>query len=683
MLAILVALTAIPLISGAETVEKTWTPELMMKVRRIGSVQVSPDGRRAAFTVREAIMTEDKSEYLTHIHVAHFDGQNTRQLTQGDKSCDDPQWSPDNRSLAFISARGGRKNIWIIGGDGGEAVQVTDVKSDVTSLRWSPDGMWLAFTAIDPPTADEERRLKMKDDVRRVDEALKLNRLFVIAATARPGQGEEPRLLTPDALSVFTEGVRPGRAAFDWSPDSQSIVFAHNRSPRPDDWPTADLSLVHCPTGTIKAVARSARAESNPFFSPDGKFIAFTASDDPPTWPGTKTVQIVPAAGGSSQSLAATQDAFGRYSEILGWKADGSALYFTEIQGTSLQIMTLPLKGSPQKLSQARGMALSGVFLNATRTHFGFAWETLDQPAEAYVTSVDKFQALAVSQVNRSVPQASFGRTEVVRWKSTDGLDIEGLVTVPAHHKPGSRAPLLVIPHGGPMGVYTETFDGNAATYPVAAFAERGYVVLRPNVRGSSGYGKKFRYANVGDWGGGDYQDLLAGVDHLIKQGVADAERLGIMGWSYGGYMTSWTITQTKRFRAASVGAGVTNLMSFNGTADIPGFLPDYFGGEFWDKPEVYQRHSAMFQIKGVTTPTLIQHGERDERVPLAQGLELHQALKRQGCPTKMSIYPRTPHGIEEPRLLLSAMHENLQWFDDYLLKNRQHSDPSSATKPN
>ena len=159
----------------------------------------------------------------------------------------------------------------------------------------------------------------------------------------------------------------------------------------------------------------------------------------------------------------------------------------------------------------------------------------------------------------------------------------------------------------------------------------------------------------------------MTGVDHVIAQGIADPERLGVMGWSYGGFMTSWAITQTKRFRAASVGAGVTNLMSFTGTADIPGFLPDYFHGEYWDKFDAYRNHSAMFQIKGVTTPTLIQHGERDERVPLSQGLELYNARKRQGCKTKMIIYPRTPHGIEEPRLMLDCMNRNLDWFDQYL----------------
>jgi len=204
--------------------------------------------------------------------------------------------------------------------------------------------------------------------------------------------------------------------------------------------------------------------------------------------------------------------------------------------------------------------------------------------------------------------------------------------------------------------------------YPVAVFGARGYAVLRANIRGSSGYGFDFRNANFRDWGGADYQDLLAGVDQLVSKGIADPDRLGIMGWSYGGFMTSWAVTQTKRFKAASVGAGVTNLMSFTGTADIPGFLPDYFGGELWDVFEVWRAHSAMFQVKGVSTPTLIQHGDADLRVPISQGYEFYNALKRQGVVTKMVVYPRQPHGLQEPKLILDAMNRNLEWFDEWVM---------------
>ena len=416
----------------------------------------------------------------------------------------------------------------------------------------------------------------------------------------------------------------------------------------------------------------SKAAETSPLFSPDGKQIACTISDDPPTWGGARTVHLISVADGSTTKLAETYDGFGRYSELVGWSADGKQVFFTEVQGTSMKLLALPKKGGPVEVSRGpgmtlEGMSLGGVSLNSARTHFGFGWERLMEPAEAFMSAVVLYNPVVVSNVHKDLPKPPMIRTDVIRWKSSDGLDVEGLLTYPNDYKKGDKCPLLLVVHGGPMGVFTQTFDGSAGTYPVAAFASKGYAVLRPNPRGSSGYGKTFRHANYNDWGGGDFQDVMTGVDHVIAQGIADPERLGVMGWSYGGFMTSWAITQTKRFRAASVGAGVTNLMSFTGTADIPGFLPDYFHGEYWDKFDAYRNHSAMFQIKGVTTPTLIQHGERDERVPLSQGLELYNALKRQGCKTKMIIYPRTPHGIEEPRLMLDCMNRNLDWFDQYL----------------
>ncbi len=352
---------------------------------------------------------------------------------------------------------------------------------------------------------------------------------------------------------------------------------------------------------------------------------------------------------------------------ILGWSSDGHSIYCGEVKGTRSQLYTLPLRGEPSPLSNWDGAASAGVHLSRDGKTAGFAWEWTDKAPEAYVTKTDNFEPIVVSRINLRLPKAPLGETQVIRWKSADGREIEGLLTYPVNYKPGRRVPLLLVVHGGPAGVYLQSFVAAPSPYPVAAFASHGYAVLRANPRGSSGYGKEFRYANYKDWGGKDYQDLMAGVDHVIKMGVADPDKLGVMGWSYGGFMTSWIITQTKRFKAASVGAGVTNLTSFTGTADIPGFLPDYFGGEFWNGDQLYRDHSPVYKTKGVSTPTLIQHGEADERVPISQGKELFNSLKRQGCPVKMVVYPRTTHGIREPRLYLDAMKRNLEWFNDHL----------------
>ncbi len=665
----------------ASLADDRWTPELMMRIQRIGSVQVSPDGQHTAFAVRTAVMNDSSSEFVTHIHRTTPDGNRTRQLTQGEKSCDDPQWSPDGNWLAFISARSGTKNVWLIPSDGGEAFLLTDIKAEVSSFKWAPDGRSLAFTALDPITPSEEAAKRAKHDVRIVDQNIKKHRLYVVPMTSPPTVQREPKPLTPAEMNVGGELFRSGRPPFDWSPDGRRIVLAHTKSPVAEHWTTSQLAVIDVSSAEIRPLAQTEASESTPCFSPDGTQIAYVVSDDPPTWAGRRRLAVIPAAGGSPKLLADTHDDFGRYSELIGWAADGNRLYYTEMHGTSLKLMAMPLQGLPSELgaqthSPARfqGMSLGGVFLNSRRTHLGFSWEALNRPPEAVVTAIAPWKIRTVSHIQDAVVSLRSEtsvwpmppRTDVIRWKSDD-LEIEGLLTYPKESVPGKRYPLLVVIHGGPMGVFTQQFDGSAGNYPIAAFAERGYAVLRANVRGSSGYGAKFRYANYNDWGGGDYRDIMAGVDHVIQLGIADADRMGVMGWSYGGYMTSWIITQTNRFRAASVGAGVTNLVSFTGTADIPGFLPDYFRGEFWDDLETYRKHSPMFHVKGVRAPTLIQHGERDERVPLSQGQELYNALKRQGCTTEMVIYPRTPHGIEEPRLLLDCMERNLEWFDRYL----------------
>jgi dipeptidyl aminopeptidase/acylaminoacyl peptidase len=307
--------------------------------------------------------------------------------------------------------------------------------------------------------------------------------------------------------------------------------------------------------------------------------------------------------------------------------------------------------------------------LNRTGTALAYVGQDSDRAPEAYSAPLaDTLKSTKVSAVQPAF-SAALGTTDTVTWNGSDGQVIEGLLTYPVGYQPGTRVPLLLVIHGGPAGAFARSFIGMPSPYPTAVFAARGYAVLRANPRGSSGYGKEFRHANRADWGGGDYRDLMAGVDHVIAMGVADPERLGVMGWSYGGFMTSWVVTQTRRFKAASAGAAVTNLMSFTGVTDIPGFVPDYFGGEYWDVFDAWRAHSAMFNVKGVQTPTLIQHGEADDRVPISQGYEFYNALKRQGVSTKFTVYPRQPHGFTEPKMTLDAARANLEWFDRHVMK--------------
>jgi dipeptidyl aminopeptidase/acylaminoacyl peptidase len=665
-----------------------WTPEFAFKVKRVTQVRPSPDGRRVAFVVGTAVMEGEKSEWLSQIWVADADGRNQVQLTRGDKSSTEPAWSPDGQWIAFVSSRGGDKdakaNLWRIRTDGGEAEALTEEKGGAAGPRWSPDGRRIALLLTDARSDAEEKAAKEKRDWRVVGEDAKRIRLAVIPAE-KDADGKRPlRRLTSGDTSV---GNIEGAGHFDWSPDGKWIAFDHQPTPHIDDWPKGDISLVEVESGTVKTLATTPAAEAGPSFSPDGRWVAYEASAVPVRWGFASRIHVAPVAGGAPRALAAT---FDERPDLLGWTADGTRVLVSETRGTVGRLTALPVDGGAAADITPADATVDGAGLGASRLTVGFSSQAPDRAPEAFVAEVPVGRldittttgarkrtnaaraavAWAPVQVSRvqDLPAVALGRTEVVNWKAPDGKAVEGLLTYPVGYAAGTRVPLVVMVHGGPAGVFVRSYTGAPSPYSVAGFATRGFAILRCNVRGSSGYGREFRYANFKDWGGGDYQDILSGVDALIAKGVADPDRLGIMGWSYGGYMTSWVITQTKRFKAASVGAGVTNLMSFTGTADIPSFIPDYFGGEYWDNFDAWRARSAMFNVKGVSTPTLIQHGEADRRVPVSQGYELYNALKRQGVTTKMVVYPRQPHGIQEPKLMLDAMTRNLEWFDRYVL---------------
>ncbi|HEV7890597.1 MAG TPA: S9 family peptidase [Pyrinomonadaceae bacterium] len=651
------ALLAVASASLAQTAAPdTWTPEMQIKVRAVATPRVSPDGRRVVYTVSDAVTTADRSEYVSQIWMASADGKENVRLTYADKSSANPKWSPDGNWIAFTSNRKDNKNnLYVLRVSGGEAEALTDVKSGVGDFEWSPDGRSIAFMMADPKSEEEEKNDKARNDFRWVDENVKMSRLYLLPVEKDSAGKREPRKLTAENYNVNE---------LDWSPDGKAIVFSHSKTPVANDWTTSDVSIVDVASGKVTVFANTAAAENTPLFSPDGKSIAMLVSDVPPRWAQSGLIQIFPASGGQPKALSASYDG---QPNVAGWSADGRRLYFSEAKGTGTQVYAIDVAANRIDEIKVTPAVYTAITLNRSGTMFGFVRQTADSPQEAFVAAVSDFAPAQVSRANADTKMPPLGKTEVVRWKSSDGRDIEGLLTYPVGYQAGKKVPLILNVHGGPAGVFQQSFIGGRGVYPLASFASRGYAVLRPNPRGSSGYGLEFRRGNIKDWGGADFQDLMTGVDKVIEMGVADPERLGVMGWSYGGFMTSWIVTQTRRFKAASAGAPVTNLMSFNGTADIPAFIPDYFGGQFWEASELYQKHSPMFNVKGVTTPTLIEHGDADIRVPISQGYEFYNALKAQGTPTRMLVLPRQPHGPTEPRMQQAAMQANLDWFDKYI----------------
>jgi dipeptidyl aminopeptidase/acylaminoacyl peptidase len=451
---------------------------------------------------------------------------------------------------------------------------------------------------------------------------------------------------------------------FDWAPDSKTIAFTRWPATMFENWHKADVSEVDVASGMVKDLATTTAAETDPQYSPDGRFLAITRSGAKPQWAFESRIALINRSNGETRDLPATYDEQPR---IMGWAKDSSKIFFTESKRTRSYIGAMPVDGPPSVFFEnARGIFNADV--NPNGTYFGMTFESPDEAAEAYVMPVAGSSTMQrVSRANADIAKPALGRTEVIRWKSKDGMDIEGVLTYPAGYQKGQKVPLIMNIHGGPTGVFNEGFIGKSGLYPIAVFASKGYAVLRPNPRGSGGYGRAFRFANYNDWGGKDYDDDQAGVDKVIDMGVADPDRMAIMGWSYGGFMTSWTITQTKRFKAAVVGAAVTNLWSFTGTADIQSFIPDYFNGEPWDNFEPYRKNSPITHIKNVVTPTLILHGEADDRVPVGQGYEYYNALKRQGGIAKMVVYPRQPHGPREPKFVLDIMQRHVDWVEKYV----------------
>jgi dipeptidyl aminopeptidase/acylaminoacyl peptidase len=566
-----------------------------------------------------------------------------RQFTNSTKSEFAPRWSPDGRRLAFLSDRDEATQIYLMPTDGGEALRLTEGKNAVRAFEWSPDGKQIALLAPEAKTEAEEKKEKEKDDARVVDREDKHTRLWLI--------------------DVETKKVRPLSAAnwqiqeAKWTPQGDRLIVSATDHPEIDQ-DTNRIFSIAISDGAMKQIA----APRGPFgqlnVSPDGNSVAYLAARV--DGPSPHDLYSQPLDGGPARNL--TSGSIDRPIASFIWRADGSILALAQ-NGFRTQFYRVTPDG--KATAQSEFKVNPGSF-DATAKAMAFVGETAVQAPEVWLEigeDARPAEAESVTHFNDSWKQMPLVKPEFLRYKSFDGTQIEAALLKPVGYQAGTKVPLVVIVHGGPTGRWADSFQSWGQL-----LAARGYAVLYPNVRGSTGYGHRFLEMNRADWGGGDFKDVMAGVDYMIAQGVADPDRLGIAGWSYGGYMASWAITQTNRFKAAMTGAGLSDLASEFGTEDGSTY-DEWFFGTPYEKPQEFIDSSPITFIKNARTPTLILQGEADVTDPIGQSQQLYRALKRYGVESDFVVYPREGHGFREEKHQLDVLNRIVNWFEKHLKK--------------
>lgn len=626
------------------------TPEFkdILSMKRPGGPSISPDGKYILYSVRKADW--EKNKYVSQIWMANVETGELRQMTYAKNSSYYYRWSPDSKAFTFLSDRGDKTQLYKMSAFGGEGKALTQLKTGMSAYAWSPEGKTIAYTAKDEKSKRRKAIEKKYGGFKVIDKEARPGHLWLLNIES----GKTEKIIDRKDLHI---------SSLRWSPDGKQIAFVGTPDSRIISYAKSDIYLVNIADKKVTHLVKEDGPNGSPVWSPDGKTLAFSSKLGKESYINNSEICTIPVTGGKITCLTEAFD------ETIGpsvWNKDG--IYFSSIQGMTGQIFRLnPATRAIGKISDNKGM-MWGFSMSKDGKTVACYYMDADHTPEIYVSPVDSFKLNRLTRFNDQTKDWKLATKEAISWKSTDGAEITGVLIKPADFDPKKKYPLFVIIHGGPTGIsYPQKVDGYNRYYPIEQWAAKGAVFLEPNYRGSAGFGYKFRKLNYRNLGVGDYWDVISGVDYLISRGFVDKNRVASMGWSQGGYISAFITTYSDRFKAVSVGAGISDWVDYYYMTDITPFCIHYLGATPWEDPEVYKKTAPMTHINNAKTPTLIQHGEFDKRVPINNAYKLYRGLQDRGIPSKFIVYKGFGHGISKPKENLAVLTHNWRWFNKYI----------------
>ncbi|MEN6310280.1 MAG: S9 family peptidase [Acidobacteriota bacterium] len=646
----LVSSAAVP---GQEA-KKPLTLEGMLAIPKVATVALAPSGAMVAFDVMS--VDWEHNGYTSEVWLADVAAGRTFAVTKGQGMNMSPAWSPDGRTLTFLSTRLGPPQVFAFKPGFGEAEALFKAPAGVIKYAWAPDGKSITFLTSEPPDPEKQKAVAAGFDAYDIDAGAARSQLHVYDLE----KGAVKPLVAGDFHII----------GFSWSPDGSKLAIVSSpRNCEQVTWQTQTLSVVNRDGGGLKALdfkyyAAYTRA-GEAVWSPDGRFVGLEVGDLAKPELYGHIIQVCDLATGKTFNASGAADHF-LYN--CRWSTDGG-IYYIAYHDMNSQIFRLDVqKREVRQVSHFPKIEINQMSMSADGRTVAFSATTPTRPHDIYVAGVGAVdKARRITNIYPDLDKTWITEPETISWKGEGGLDIKGNVYYPIGYEKGKAYPTVTLIHGGPAGNFG---NGFCAIYycPAQYYAGQGYLVYAPEIRGSIGWGSEFMRKNVRDWGGADYRDLMAGLDLLVKRGLADKDRLVVWGGSYGGFMTNWIVTQTRRFKAAVSEVSIANLVSLWSVSPIGRIMfRHYFGKTPLEDPEIYRRLSPLTHAMNVRTPLLLTQNEKDERVTLEQAIEFYRAVALTGTPAELHIYPGEGHGTRKPNHQLDKIRKTEQWFKKYL----------------